>query len=147
MIYKFIGDVCKILNISAPKVSFDTSNFTTPTMMAQCSPDGSEIYLRQCSKPDTDQFFSTAHELRHVWQMRNDYQAYFKQYKPVDQCTDLEEYNLQLAEVDANAFAAVIMADFFRLDPLFGGLSDAVKTQIRERIPRVLETLETQRRD
>jgi hypothetical protein len=34
MIQEFISDVCNILNISVPSISFDMSNFSTDTMMA-----------------------------------------------------------------------------------------------------------------
>lgn len=76
MIYDFINDICNILNIPTPSVSFDTSNFSTDTMMAQCSPDGSTIYIKKYDKPNPDQLFSIAHELRHVWQIQNDEQFY-----------------------------------------------------------------------
>ena len=66
MINEFVNDVCTILDIDAPAVSFDTSRFTTDTMMAQCSPDGSTIYIKKSDKPNPDQLFSIAHELRHV---------------------------------------------------------------------------------
>lgn len=46
MIYDFINDICDILNIPTPFISFDTSNFSTDTMIAQCSPDGSTIYIK-----------------------------------------------------------------------------------------------------
>ncbi len=38
MIQEFITEICDILNIPKPSVSFDTSNFPTDTTMAQCSP-------------------------------------------------------------------------------------------------------------
>lgn len=134
MIYDFINDICDILNIPVPFVSFDTSNFPTSTMLAQCSSDGSTIYLKKYDKPNPDQFFSIAHELRHIWQIQNDEQLYFSTYKPIDLCTSVEEYNLQIAELDANAFAGLVMMDFFNLKPQFLGLSDSVKAKIFERM-------------
>lgn len=134
MIYDFINDICDILNISVPSVSFDTSNFPTETMMAQCNPDGSIIYLKKYNKPNPDQLFSIAHELRHIWQMQNDEQQYFSAYKPIDLCSSVEEYNLQIAELDANAFAGLIMVDFFHLKPLFEGVPYSVKYKIFERM-------------
>ena len=116
MIYSFISDICDILNIPVPAVSFDTSNFASDTMMAQCSPDGSTIYLKKYDKPNPDQLFSIAHELRHIWQMQNYEQLYFSAYKPINLCSSVEEYNLQIAELDANAFAGLTMIDFFILN-------------------------------
>lgn len=134
MIYEFINDICDILNISVPSVLFDTSNFPTNTMMAQCSPDGSTIYLKKYDKPNPDQLFSIAHELRHIWQIQNDKELYFSTYKPIDLLSSVEEYNLQIAEIDANAFAGLVMIDFFHLQPLFEGVSDSVKAKIYERM-------------
>lgn len=134
MIYDFINDICNILNIPTPSVSFDTSNFSTDTMMAQCSPDGSTIYIKKYDKLNPDQLFSIAHELRHVWQIQNDEQFYLSTYKPIDLCPSIEEYNLQIAELDANAFAGLVMIEFFHIKPLFKGVSDSVKSKIFERM-------------
>lgn len=134
MIYDFISDICDLLNIPEPSISFDTSKFPTNTMMAQCDLDDFIIYLKKYDKPNFDQIFSIAHELRHIWQIQNDKQLYFSAYKPIDLCSSVEEYNLQIAEIDANAFAYIIMVDNFHLKPLFEGLSDTVKTKIHERV-------------
>lgn len=134
MIYDFINDICDILNISVPSVSFDTSNFPTGTMMAQVNPSCDTIYLKKYDKPNPDQFFSIAHELRHIWQIQNDEQLYFSTYKPIDLMPSVEEYNLQIAEVDANAFAGLVMIDYFHLQPLFEGVPDSVKAKVYERM-------------
>ena len=132
MILEFINDVCSILNIPVPNICFDTSHFSSETMMAQCSPDGSVIYLKKYEKPNPDLLFSVAHELRHIWQIQNNKVIYFSEYKPADLCENLEEYNLQIAELDANAFAGLIMIEFFHLKPLFNGVPDSVKSKINE---------------
>ena len=71
MIYDFINEICTILNIPVPSVSFDTSNFATDTMMAQVDIDGKTLYLKKYDKPNPDQLFSIAHELRHIWQIKD----------------------------------------------------------------------------
>lgn len=134
MIQKFISDICDILNIPVPSVSYDTSNFPTDTMMAQCSSDGSTIYLKKYNKPNPDQLFYIAHELRHIWQLSNNGKLYFSSYKTIDLCSSVEEYNLQIAELDANAFGGLIMIDFFHLKPLFQGVPNSVKSKIYERM-------------
>lgn len=138
MIQDFIDDICDILNISDPSVSFDTSKFTTDTMMAQCDIDENIIYLKKYDKPNPDQFFSIAHELRHIWQMKNNEKLYFSTYKPIDLCSSVEEYNLQLAELDANAFAGLTIIHFLHLRPLFNGLDENVKSKIFERMDYLL---------
>lgn len=134
MIQEFISDVCNILNISVPSVSFDTSNFPTDTMTAQCKSDGSTIYIKKIDKPNPDYLFSIAHELRHIYQIKTDYDWFLSDYKSIDLCASTEEYNLQFAEIDANAFAGLVMINFFHLQPLFEGLSDVVKAKIFERM-------------
>ena len=141
MLYTFINDICDILNIPIPSISFDISNFPTDTMMAQVNPSANIIYLKKYDKPSPDQFFSIAHELRHIWQLRNDEQLYFSSYKPINLCSSVEEYNFQIAELDANAFAGLVMIDFFHLKPLFEGVSNSVKAKIFERM-KYLETIE-----
>lgn len=131
MINQYIKDICKELNISVPEISFDTSLFVTPTMMALY--DGNTIYIKHFDKPNPDQLFSIAHELRHVWQIQTDEDYYFNNYKSVKDI-DVENYNLQIAEIDANAFASVIMIDWFGLQPLYHGMSNKVIDAIKNRI-------------
>lgn len=142
MIEEYITDICELLKINKPYVSYDISHFQSNTMMAQCESSGNVIYLRKKAKPDPDYMFAIAHELRHIWQLQNDEQFYFSTYKPVNLCDNIESYNLQMAEVDANAFAGIVMVEFFQLQPLFNGLSDSVKTRIRERIDEIVPTLQ-----
>lgn len=141
MINDFIVDICDILNISVPSVSFDTSNFQTDTMMAQVELSENVLYLKKHDKPNPDLFFCIAHELRHIWQLQNDEELYFSEYKTVDLCSSVEEYNLQIAEIDAHAFASIILIEFFHLKPLFEGLSDTVKSKIYERMEYIESSL------
>lgn len=132
MIQEYIADICKLLRIKEPSISYDTSNFTTDTMMAQCDSRGTTIYLNKIEKPNPDYMFAIAHELRHVWQIKTNKHLYFSSYKPVNLCSSIEEYNLQLAEVDANAFAAIIIIDWFHLHPQWNGLSENVISAIEK---------------
>lgn len=141
MIKEFIADICDLLNITKPSVSFDTSNFQSETTMAECTLSGKIIYVKKYDKPNPDQLFSIAHELRHIWQIQNDEKLYFSAYKPISLCNSVEEYNLQIAEIDANAFAGIIMIEFFHLQPLFEGLSNSVKLKIYERMKEIASTL------
>lgn len=138
MICDFITEICEILNIPIPKISYDTSNFKSPTMMAQCNLDGSAIYLKKINEPNPDLLFSIAHELRHIWQIKTDKDTYFSNYQTIDILNDTEKYNLQLAELDANAFAKIIMTDFFHITPLFDGLSNYVKARIDDRVNTII---------
>lgn len=141
MIHTFISDICNILNIPIPSISYDTSSFPTDTMMAQVNSTGDIIYMKNHDNPNPDQLFSIAHELRHIWQLRNNECFFFSTYKPIDALSSIEEYNLQIAEVDANAFAGLVMIDFFHIKPLFNGLSDSVKSEIFKRMEFISSTL------
>ena len=140
MLNSYISEVCSILNIPAPSISFDISNFTSETMMAQIDSEGNTIYIRKFDNPHPDQFFAIAHELRHKWQMQTDKDLYFSDYLPREKCSSAEEYNLQPAELDANAFAGIIMEEFFNLKPLFQGLSNKIKARIYTRMEHIIAT-------
>lgn len=140
MIEEFITDVCELLEIEVPKISYDTSHFLTKTTMAQCEPETNTIYLNKIDKPNPDYVFSIAHELRHIYQYQTDEEFYLSGYKPSNKCSSIEEYNLQIAEVDANAFASIVITDFLSLKPQWYGLSDKVIDIIEKQIKFILAT-------
>lgn len=137
IINNYINNICDILNITTPIISFDVSNFQTHTMMAQCNLSGDTIYLRKANL-NPDYLFAIAHELRHIWQIQTNKSKFFDYYKPREDCNSVEEYNLQLAEVDANAFAAIIMTNYFHLQPQWNGLTNKVIKAINARIDYIL---------
>lgn len=140
MIEEFIADICELLEIEVPKISYNTSHFPTKTTLAQCEPTANIIYLAKIDKPNPDYVFSIAHELRHIYQYQTDEKIYLSGYKPSNKCSSVEEYNLQIAEVDANAFASIVMTDFFSMKPQWNGLSDRVIDAIESRIKFLLAT-------
>ena len=141
MIEKFIADICDLLDISIPLISYDASHFPTKTTMAQCELTSNIIYLNKIDKPNPDYLFAVAHELRHIFQYQNDKQFYLSNYKTSDNCSSVEEYNLQIAEVDANAFASIIMVEYFHMQPQWNGLSDKVIRAINDRINTIIREL------
>jgi Zn-dependent peptidase ImmA (M78 family) len=138
MIQDFIKDICNLLDIPEPTLSYDTSSFSTETMMAQCDPENNIIFIRKKDRPDPDYLFAVAHETRHIWQYLKDEKLYFLNYKTSETCEDSEAYNLQIAEIDANAFAGLIMTDFFGLEPQYNGMSAIVKRKIHKRMEFLL---------
>lgn len=141
MIKEFITDICELLNIKEPYVSYDVADFATDTTMAQCDVANNTIYLYKLDKPNPDYLFSIAHELRHIWQYQTDEQFYLSEYKPSNKCSSVEEYNLQIAEIDANAFASIIMTDFFSMKPQWNGLSNKVIDAIDSRVNLLIHEL------
>ena len=125
----FISEVCSILFISKPNIEYKPQEFfPTSTMLAMCTSDGTTVYVRHSEDITPDLLFSIAHELRHCWQIQNKPEM-LDGYRESQDLT-VEEYNLQQAEIDANAFAGVIMVDFFGIKPLFQGLPENVKDRI-----------------
>ena len=141
MIEEFITDVCELLEIEVPKISYDTSHFPTKTTLAQCEPSVNIIYLNKTDKPNPDYIFYIAHELRHIYQYQTDEKFYLSVYQPSNKCSSVEEYNLQVAEVDANAFASIIMVEYFSMKPQWNGLSDKVISAIDNRINIIIHEL------
>jgi len=82
------------------------------------------------------------YELRHVWQIKNAEHYYMNGYKKSSECQNMEEYNLQPAEIDAHAFGAAIMMDFYHLKPLMNGMSDLIKSKVYERADELLREIE-----
>lgn len=140
MIKKFLTDVCRLLKIDVPKISYDISHFYTKTTMAQCNPELDIIYLTKTDKLNLDYAFCIAHELRHIYQYQTNEKFYLSDYKTSNKCLSIEEYNLQIAEIDANAFAAIVMIDYFQMSPQWNGLSGKVIDAINKRIDFLLTT-------
>lgn len=134
MYKEFISNICRVLKISVPAISHDTSDFTSDTMMAQVNLTGDTIYIKDLSEPNPDLFFAIAHELRHIWQLNYKREIYFTCYKTTNSCSSLKEYNLQPAELDANAFAGLAIIYFLNLQPLFEGMDEDLKNKIFERM-------------
>jgi Zn-dependent peptidase ImmA (M78 family) len=101
------------------------------------------IYIREHESPGPDQMFAIAHELRHVWQIRYHEWFYFSGYRTIDQCMDMEEYNLQPAEIDANAFAGLAMMGYFELKPQYMGMPETVRDRIHERLDELVREYAT----
>lgn len=107
------------------------------THIMRLSPDGKTIEIQRDAIVSPDLIYGILHELRHVWQMQTDPDRYYADYLPSDRCLTLELYNLQPAEIDAHAYAAIQMQKLFGLAPQFNGLSEAVKEKIRKRIEEI----------
>lgn len=128
----FARRVCAALGIEAPEIQFSANAPDGSTVLAWLCVDGDTVHVREGTDNVYDICFALAHELRHIWQRQNT--AFFNGYKPSNECESLTEYNLQPAEIDANAYAALVMVSAFGVKPLFNGLPDEVKTEIYTRM-------------
>ena len=127
----FIRSICEYLNIDEPGIKTGFT-FRSNTQIAAADLKQYRILIKDRPQ-DNDYYFAIAHELRHLWQYKNGWDL--DQAAPGD--IDKNEYNLQPAEVDAQAFAAIIMINTFHIEPLFIGLSADVKQAIRKRMDEI----------
>lgn len=132
---EFIEIVCSNLKITKPIVE-EVLFLHTPTQLAEYVPSDNILKYRPGKIP-LDTMFSIAHELRHIWQMKNCPEIFQNYINSTD--TDIEQYNLQGAEIDANAYAMVIMESGFGITPQFKGLSEKVKNKILLRANEIVE--------
>jgi len=136
MTQAFIRDVSADLGIPVPQV-VHRDRLLTGTMLAMISSDGTELVLKRNAPKGPDLYFSIAHELRHGWQIAHPELGLMAGYKDRSECSGIEEYNLQAAELDANAYAAIVMERDFGLKALFQGLPETVRKAIRRRASEI----------
>ncbi len=141
MIDKFIQTLCCILKIPKPVISYDTSIFPSVQVKAMYIHNKNTIYLAQFEKPDFEILFSITHELRHAWQFQNNPIFYFGNYHGLNECSNLDEYNNQAAEIDANAFGELILNSFFHVSPQYYSLSEYSRQQIHKRAKEIMISL------
>jgi Zn-dependent peptidase ImmA (M78 family) len=129
VIYKFAAYIANVLGIEEVQIVLkEEENFPTKTMMGCFVPEENAVHLKK-SLQLPDLCFAVAHELRHVWQGKTDQEKYLGDYEIRSNC-DVESYNLQLAELDANAFAACAMMKTFGIRPLFVGMEKEIVAEI-----------------
>lgn len=73
--------------------------------------------------------------------MRTNKDRYIENYLPINMCRSKDEYNQQLAEVDANAFASIVMIDWFGLNPQWDGMNGETVRMIEEKRGEILKEL------
>lgn len=83
-----------------------------------------------------DTWFATSHEMRHLWQMRSGNVSVSRHVQ--SSCISLDAYNRQPHEIDANAWAVLIMESTFGVTPL---LANNVGSEIYEAIRRRAEEI------
>lgn len=146
---QFISEICDILNIREPDISFDCSMFPRRTTLAMADIKNRVLHLRQNAAEvvtvaggvlDVSLCFSISHELRHIWQADTALDYWFRDYSSGS--SDINAYNLQRAEIDANAFADMACIALFGVETIFVDMSPEVGQKIVER-RRELEKIYT----
>lgn len=111
----FVAYICDILGIKPVKivsVSQNKMNAISPghDTLAAYDLNNDCIYLLRRKKYEMIHYYYISHELRHVWQHYTDHEKYYSSYYD-----NLDEhmYDVNPAEIDANAFAFIAMAIAF----------------------------------
>ena len=130
---KFAREICDILEISVPDIKFVSADrMHTGTQIAALTPNA--VLIRDDIAVSPELFFALAHELRHAHQIAHG--KSLEEYRTSDRIS-IEQYNLQPLEVDANAFGALIMSDFFGIVPQFRNMPDTVRKAIKDRMKQL----------
>lgn len=135
MINNYVKMICGMLQLPMPQV-FYSDNALQPGQHARLTPDGKQLYLRKLKAASLDQLFAASSELRREWQRRTDNEKYYGEYKRREELP-LREFSLQPAEVDANAFAAVVVSAFFGVEPVFDEYPRVTRSRIDNRIAEI----------
>ena len=130
---KFSREICDILDIPVPFIKFVSADrMHTGTQIAALTPDA--VLIRNDIEISAELFFALAHELRHAYQIASG--ESLEEYRTSDRIS-IEQYNLQPLEVDANAFGALIMSDFFGIVPQFRNMPDTIRKAIKDRMKQL----------
>lgn len=95
------------------------------------------LAVKDSYKSDYDMVFAVAHELRHKYQYVN--KLLQKPYKSREQLS-VFDYNMQIQELDANAYAYIFLDFEFGVKPLFNGLDNRIVQAIIDRANYILNT-------
>lgn len=130
---KFAREICDILEISAPDIKFVSADrMHTGTQIAALTPGA--VLIRDDIAVSPELFFALVHELRHAYQIAHG--ESLEGYRTSDQI-GVERYNLQPLEVDANAFGALVMSNYFGIVPQFHNMPDTVRKAINDRMKQL----------
>ncbi len=109
---------CRVLSVPVPLVRVaEPSEFATPTTKCAVSSDGSELLInRSFAQGGNEPFIwlALSHECRHIWQAFH--ADLFNGYRDSAQLS-VQEYNRQEAEIDAWAWAVVVLSKRFGVRP------------------------------
>lgn len=116
---KAITFSCSALSVPEPSVQIvDASLFSTPTTKCAVTDDGAELHINRNFANDPISspliWLAMSHECRHIWQIFNT--DLFNSYKQSSELS-LRAYNEQAAEIDAWAWAVLVVSRRFGIRP------------------------------
>lgn len=110
--------------------------FKTRSTRAALAEDGSYIIINIDQELDLRSiWFAVSHEMRHLWQMQKN--CIRKVYSP-SSGLPLSEYNEQPEEIDAHAWAVVVMKNVFGVRPTLDvNLGETVWKKIEDQANKI----------
>lgn len=124
------------LNIKCPKISFGLDGRTSGNIAATILDSNKkvkEIMIINDYNNILDALLAVCHEMRHIYQSVYD-EHILDGYIELGSGISFEAYNLQAAEVDANAYASLFIQANFGIKPLFQNFQEPVRKKIEKRI-------------
>lgn len=134
ILIEMANECAKDLKIDCPKIVFGMEKKTKgnlAVLVLDSKKIPKEIQISDNYEIIYDALFAICHEMRHAYQAQYATDI-FANYIEIGEL-DNEEYNLQEAELDANAYAAIVMKREFGVSPQFKGYSERVKKAIWDR--------------
>ena len=138
LVQDYVDKVCALLEIVPPKITYCREIPVSKSALAALSADGTELLLRSLYLDARDLFTAVAHELRHAYQIKQ--KTFSLDYNRIELA--LEEYNMQPAEIDANAFSVVVMHNFFGVTPTFEALPLYIRDKIKAQALIIVKELD-----
>lgn len=138
ILIEMANECAKDLKIDCPKIVFGMEKKTKgnlAVLVLDSKKNPKEIQISDNYEIIYDALFAICHEMRHAYQSKYT-KKIFNNYVKIGEL-DIEEYNLQEAELDANAYAAMVMKREFGVSPQFKGYSERVKKAIWDREVRL----------
>lgn len=130
-----VSYICDDLDIEKPQLKILKT--MEGTMLAYYDATNDILAIKDSYTSEFDMVFATAHELRHKYQYVN---GMFKEtYKNRKQLS-VFEYNMQIQELDANAYAYIFLDFEFGVKPLFNGMDKRIVQAIIDRANYILNT-------
>ena len=132
-------DIChSLIEFREPRVGI-TSFDPEDTRLAQCDPVKGILVLRDKYFSEIELVLAVAHECRHLHQYSVGGLSDRLRTRP--NSDNKAEYNLRPEEVDANAFAAIIVQELCGVRVLWSALPQEVKDAIANREIEILAEL------
>ena len=133
-INKYIENVAKLLDVEIPQIEqgegseYETSEYQPET----------DIIILVEELASQESYVTLAHEFRHKWQWEKNRDVYFTDYKQREEIVP-EKYEMQLAEIDANAFAMLVCFKLLGGGPTFPNQTECVRKLIFKRAAELSE--------